>query len=74
MKGTLNQPKYILIHKYVNLQKTEAEILEYVKGKDPIGKYNIVRMIEAFNYGKNYCMVFEKLGKSLYDFIKKNRY
>lgn len=31
-------------------------------------------MIDAFDFDKNYCMVFEKLGLSLNDFIKNNKY
>jgi len=31
-------------------------------------------MIDAFDFNKNYCMVFEKLGLSLNDFLKRNNY
>ena len=31
-------------------------------------------MIEHFDYLDNYCLVFEKLGCSLYDFLKSNNF
>ena len=31
-------------------------------------------MIESFHLDKNYCMVFERLGVSLYDFLKFNNF
>jgi dual-specificity kinase len=30
--------------------------------------------MDSFDFGRNYCMVFERLGPSLYDVIKKNGY
>lgn len=42
--------------------------------KDPEGKFQIVKLIDAFEYKRNYCMIFEKLGLSLYELLKKNDY
>ncbi len=33
-----------------------------------------VALLEWFDYRGHVCMVFEKLGPSLYDFVKKNGY
>ena len=41
---------------------------------DREGKFHCVRLIEWFDYRGHVCMVFEKLGLSLYDFLKKNSY
>ena len=35
---------------------------------------NIVELYDRFEYKNNYCMVFEKLGPSLYDFLQHNNY
>ena len=56
------------------ISKTEAEILLDMKRKDPEGKYEIVKLMEAFDFNRNYCMIFEKLGLSLYELLKKNDY
>lgn len=45
-----------------------------MKRKDPDNKSQIVKLVDAFEYKKNYCMVFEKLGLSLYELLKKNDY
>lgn len=51
--------------------KTEARILYKVNKADPEHQSLVVLMLDEFPYGDNYCIVFEKLGCSLYDFIKK---
>jgi len=52
-----------------------------VNSKDPEDRYKIVRLIAAFykdpskpTKEQNYFMVFERLGMSLYDFLKMNNY
>lgn len=62
------------VERYVESAKTEVEILLDLKRKDPEGKFQIVQLIEAFEFKKNYCMIFEKLGLSLYELLKKNEY
>ena len=41
---------------------------------DPEDKHHIIRYYENFYHYQHYCIVFETLGKSLYDVIKQNRY
>jgi len=45
-----------------------------LKEKDPENEKGIVKLIEHFAYKKNYCMVFENLGMSLYEVLKKFNY
>lgn len=35
---------------------------------------NCVKLKEWFNYRGHVCMVFEKLGPSLYDYLRRNEY
>ncbi len=42
--------------------------------KDPRDEYHLVRYIEHLFHHNHFCIVFEQLGPSLYDIIKKNRY
>jgi len=42
--------------------------------KDPGDNHHIVRYFESFYHHQFYCMVFETLGLSLYDLIKKNNH
>ena len=62
------------VERYVDSAKTETEILEYILKKDPISKFHNVELVQTFNFGSNYCMVFERLGLSLYELMKKNNY
>ena len=62
------------VDRYVDAAKTEAEIIEKLNRSDPENQSHIVRLFEHFPLGHNYCLVFEKLGKSLYDVIKMNKY
>jgi serine/threonine protein kinase len=62
------------IRKYVESGRVEAEILEDVSLSDPGGVSNAVRILHSFDYRGHFCMVFEPLGKSLYDYVKANRY
>jgi serine/threonine protein kinase len=62
------------IRKYVESGRVEAEILEDVSQCDPHGVSNCVRLLHSFDWRSHYCMVFEPLGKSLYDYVKANRH
>lgn len=67
------------MERYIESAKIEAEIIEDIMKKDPQLKSHCVRMLEWFYFrdGSNLqyiALVFEKLGKSLYDFIKANKY
>ena len=41
---------------------------------NPLTYRHCVKMLETFEYRGHVCMVFERLGLSLYDFLRKNSY
>ena len=52
----------------------QLEVLNTLERNDPEGRYHCVSLREWFDYRGHVCMVFEKLGLSLYDFLRKNSY
>lgn len=62
------------IPKYTKSAKIEAKILDDIGDKDNDGQSLIVKMYNWFEYRGHMCLVFEKLGQSLYDFLKKHDY
>ena len=34
----------------------------------------IMQMFRSFNFNGHYCLVFESMGRSLYDFLKRHDY
>lgn len=65
------------VKRYNESAKIEAEILQKIQEKGG-SKHGIVYLKEYFIHtdseGEHMCLVFETLGKSLYDFIKENKY
>lgn len=65
--------------RYNESAEIEASILEDIKNKGGC-EHCIVYLREKFIHkdpngdGDHVCLVFETLGKSLYDFIKANKY
>eukprot|EP00697_Spironema_sp_BW2_P016510 gnl/Spiro4/7771_TR4089_c0_g2_i1.p1 gnl/Spiro4/7771_TR4089_c0_g2~~gnl/Spiro4/7771_TR4089_c0_g2_i1.p1 ORF type:complete len:397 (+),score=73.04 gnl/Spiro4/7771_TR4089_c0_g2_i1:287-1477(+) len=62
------------VEKYRDAARTELRILHHLNRRDPSGSKGCVRLLGDFDYRNHVCMVFEKLGPSLYDFLKSNRY
>lgn len=66
------------VKRYLDAAYIEIEILEKLRKLDPQRGSMVVRLYGAFstriNRQKHVCIAFEKLGPSLYDFIKRNRY
>merc|ERR1712217_885332 len=55
--------------------KIEAEILDDIREADPKRTSRCAVMYDSFTHDKRFfCLVFEPLGVSLYDFMKKNHY
>lgn len=52
----------------------ELEVLATLEANDRGGRFHCVSLREWFDYRGHVCMVFEKLGPSLYDFLRKNAY
>ena len=62
------------VQKYRDAAKIEIDVLKTVQKNDPTGKFNCIKMQTWFDYRGHICMVFEKCGLSLFDFLRKNHY
>jgi len=62
------------IEKYREAAKLEIKVLEKIGNKDPEGHSLCIELLGAFNYHGHACLVFPKLGKSIFDFMKENNY
>ncbi|OII71243.1 serine threonine kinase [Cryptosporidium ubiquitum] len=62
------------VQRYTSAAKIEAEILRDINMEDEFGEYSYcVMLYNAFLYNNsNMCLVFERLGPSLYDFLDGN--
>lgn len=61
------------VKRYAENAQIEADILTDIRNADPNGASRCAMMYDTFMHqGKYFCLVFETLGVSLYDFIKKN--
>ncbi|XP_016542625.2 serine/threonine-protein kinase AFC1 isoform X4 [Capsicum annuum] len=61
------------IHKYREAAMIEINVLQKLVRHDLGGKC-CVQIRNWFDYRNHICIVFEKLGPSLYDFLRKNSY
>ncbi|XP_008241592.1 PREDICTED: serine/threonine-protein kinase AFC1 [Prunus mume] len=61
------------IHKYREAAMIEIDVLQRL-GRHDIGGTRCVQIRNWFDYRNHICIVFEKLGPSLYDFLRKNSY
>ncbi|RDX58214.1 Serine/threonine-protein kinase AFC2 [Mucuna pruriens] len=61
------------IKKYREAAMIEIEVLQHL-GKHDKGGNRCVQIRNWFDYRNHICIVFEKLGPSLYDFLRKNNY
>ena len=52
----------------------QLEVLNTLIANDVNGRYHWVTLLEWFDYRRHVCIVFEKLGTSLYDFLIMNYY
>lgn len=59
------------VGKYVRNAKEEVAKLDLISSLDPKNKL-FVRLFRSFDYHKNFVMVFELLGVSLLELIRKN--
>mmetsp|Transcript_48341 Transcript_48341/g.127651 ORF Transcript_48341/g.127651 Transcript_48341/m.127651 type:complete len:352 (+) Transcript_48341:429-1484(+) len=62
------------VKRYMENAKIEADILKDIRKADPTGISGCAIMFETFMHGPHYCLVFEPLGMSLYDFLKNNHF
>ncbi|RYR29843.1 hypothetical protein Ahy_B01g054410 isoform B [Arachis hypogaea] len=61
------------VKKYREAAMIEIEVLQQL-GKHDKGGNRCVQIRNWFDYRNHICIVFEKLGPSLYDFLRKNNY
>ncbi|XP_057957386.1 serine/threonine-protein kinase AFC3 isoform X1 [Malania oleifera] len=59
--------------KYRDAAMIEVDILQHL-AKNDIGSLRCVQIQNWFDYRNHICIVFEKLGPSLFDFLKRNKY
>jgi len=63
------------VKRYMDNAKIEADILKDIRQADPHGNSGCAIMYETFTHDQRfYCLVFEPLGASLYDFLKGNAF
>ncbi|CAB4021491.1 dual specificity tyrosine-phosphorylation-regulated kinase 2-like [Paramuricea clavata] len=52
----------------------EIRILEHLKKQDKENNYNIIHMLESFQFRNHICITFELLSMNLYELVKKNKF
>ena len=62
------------VKRYYESALIEAEIVEEINRRGGRGVSHCALMYDAFSLSGHYCMVFESLGPSLYDFLKRQKY
>lgn len=63
------------VKRYMDNAKIEADILNDIRKIDPHGHSRCAIMYETFTHDNRFfCLVFEALGASLYDFLKRNNF
>lgn len=53
--------------------KIEIELLNHLSSAD-IGSNNIIQLLQTFEFRRHHCLVFELMGPSLYDYLKKSNF
>lgn len=62
------------LYKYREAARLEIEVLETLRRADPEGRQPCIRLLRHFEYQGHVCMVFEKLGLSVFEFLRRNNY
>lgn len=62
------------VEKYRDAAMVELQVLATLAANDFDDRYPIVKLLEWFDYRGHVCMVFERLGPSIYDFLRRNNY
>ncbi|GBG63154.1 hypothetical protein CBR_g36923 [Chara braunii] len=62
------------VPKYRDAAMIEIDVLHTLAKHDKTGSRGCVQLKHWFDYRNHVCMVFERLGPSLYDFLRKNNY
>jgi len=59
---------------YFDAAQSEIRLLRLMNAADPQDKSGIVRMRDCFVWRGHQCLVFELLGESLYDLLRRNHF
>lgn len=62
------------VKRYTESAKVEAEMIREVNRRGGRGDSHFAILYENFTWNSHYCLVFEHLGMSLYDFMKSHNY
>jgi len=62
------------VERYYESALIEAQIIRDVNRRGGRGRTHCVVLHDSFTFQGHYCMVFENLGPSLYDFLKRHNY
>lgn len=62
------------IQKYRQAAQMEIDVLLQLNTRDPNNTYHCVKFYSWFEYKSHVCMVFEKLGLSLYEQLRANHF
>lgn len=62
------------VKRYYESALIEAKIIQDINRRGGRGLTHCVRLFDSFTFRGHYCLVFESLGPSLYDFLKRHDY
>ncbi|PFX22902.1 Dual specificity protein kinase CLK2 [Stylophora pistillata] len=62
------------VEKYREAAKLEIKVLEKIQQRDRSGRSLCIVLLDWFNHHGHMCLVFEKMGLSVFDFMKDNNY
>lgn len=62
------------VERYTDAAMIEIDILKEVADKSKDMKSSCIQLLDWFEYKRHVCMIFEKCGLSLYDFLRKNHF
>ena len=62
------------MHAHARTRTPQLEVLNTLERNDPRNAWHCVHLREWFDYRGHVCMAFEKLGPSLYDYLRRTGY
>lgn len=62
------------VKKYRDAANNEIQVLKHLRQSDPYDWYHCVRLFRSFDHRGHVCMVFEKLGPSLYEYLREKSF
>ncbi|SNX87096.1 related to Protein kinase lkh1 [Melanopsichium pennsylvanicum] len=62
------------VPKYRDASQIEIRVLRTLRENDPGNENKCIHLLETFNFKNHVCIVSELLGKSVFDFLKENKF